>query len=221
MPSTTRFLCCWKARTAASVFGPKMPSTVTLCPRVRSRYCKLGTGCFWSPFFVSGQGLIVPETMSAPFAEVRPESESVIAHVDTSDRRWASATARSRLTDTDQNGGSPLHASGFGGSGAFATGTSESGASESETAEYGTSGIRYRIGSRRQRTPFGSTHTIAPSSPRRQDQVVKVLSRWCRRQSSPQLSASVQPPVSYTHLRAHETRHDLVCRLLLEKKKKN
>src|SRR5450756_3021298 len=28
-------------------------------------------------------------------------------------------------------------------------------------------------------------------------------------------------PVSYPHLRAHETRHDLVCRLLLEKKKKN
>src|SRR5450756_2911780 len=27
-------------------------------------------------------------------------------------------------------------------------------------------------------------------------------------------------PISYTHLRAHETRHDLVCRLLLEKKKK-
>ena len=27
------------------------------------------------------------------------------------------------------------------------------------------------------------------------------------------------PPVSYTHLRAHETREDLVCRLLLEKKK--
>src|SRR5665648_1232737 len=26
-------------------------------------------------------------------------------------------------------------------------------------------------------------------------------------------------PVSYTHLRAHETRHDLVRRLLLEKKK--
>src|SRR5450756_2453845 len=25
-----------------------------------------------------------------------------------------------------------------------------------------------------------------------------------------------QDPVSYTHLRAHETRHDLVCRLLLE-----
>mgnify|MGYP003380643724 CR=1 FL=1 len=27
------------------------------------------------------------------------------------------------------------------------------------------------------------------------------------------------PPVSYTHLRAHETVLDLVCRLLLEKKK--
>ena len=27
--------------------------------------------------------------------------------------------------------------------------------------------------------------------------------------------------VSYTHLRAHETRHDLVCRLLLEKKQYN
>src|SRR5450756_2782345 len=26
----------------------------------------------------------------------------------------------------------------------------------------------------------------------------------------------LQEPVSYTHLRAHETRHDLVCRLLLE-----
>src|SRR5450756_98138 len=31
--------------------------------------------------------------------------------------------------------------------------------------------------------------------------------------------SSVANPVSYTHLRAHETRHDLVCRLLLEKKK--
>ena len=29
-----------------------------------------------------------------------------------------------------------------------------------------------------------------------------------------------QVPVSYTHLRAHETVLDLVCRLLLEKKKK-
>src|SRR5450756_2961773 len=33
-------------------------------------------------------------------------------------------------------------------------------------------------------------------------------------------SARSAATVSYTHLRAHETRHDLVCRLLLEKKKK-
>ena len=33
-------------------------------------------------------------------------------------------------------------------------------------------------------------------------------------------SAGWRIPVSYTHLRAHETRHDLVCRLLLEKKKR-
>ena len=32
--------------------------------------------------------------------------------------------------------------------------------------------------------------------------------------------ASLPVPVSYTHLRAHETVLDLVCRLLLEKKKK-
>ena len=31
---------------------------------------------------------------------------------------------------------------------------------------------------------------------------------------------SAKDPVSYTHLRAHETVLDLVCRLLLEKKKK-
>src|SRR5665648_555647 len=33
--------------------------------------------------------------------------------------------------------------------------------------------------------------------------------------------AEIVQAVSYTHLRAHETRHDLVCRLLLEKKKNN
>src|SRR5665648_198579 len=32
--------------------------------------------------------------------------------------------------------------------------------------------------------------------------------------------ADIRAPVSYTHLRAHETRHDIVCRLLLEKKQK-
>ncbi len=34
-------------------------------------------------------------------------------------------------------------------------------------------------------------------------------------------AASVNGAVSYTHLRAHETVLDLVCRLLLEKKKNN
>src|SRR5450759_367275 len=38
---------------------------------------------------------------------------------------------------------------------------------------------------------------------------MKIAERTVR--SAPKL------PVSYTHLRAHETRHDLVCRLLLEK----
>src|SRR5450756_2907987 len=33
------------------------------------------------------------------------------------------------------------------------------------------------------------------------------------------MAAHLPGAVSYTHLRAHETRHDLVCRLLLEKKK--
>ena len=33
MPSTASPRLCWKARTAASVFGPKIPSTVTLWPR--------------------------------------------------------------------------------------------------------------------------------------------------------------------------------------------
>ena len=32
------------------------------------------------------------------------------------------------------------------------------------------------------------------------------------------INSATYQPVSYTHLRAHETRHDLVCRLLLEKK---
>ena len=37
---------------------------------------------------------------------------------------------------------------------------------------------------------------------------------------TPEMTLIDHEPVSYTHLRAHETRHDLVCRLLLEKKKK-
>ena len=34
------------------------------------------------------------------------------------------------------------------------------------------------------------------------------------------LGCDIKVAVSYTHLRAHETREDLVCRLLLEKKNK-
>src|SRR5665811_2268607 len=47
---------------------------------------------------------------------------------------------------------------------------------------------------------------------------------WCGDQIAYQIGSMVNPrtlriPVSYTHLRAHETVLDLVCRLLLEKKK--
>ena len=40
----------------------------------------------------------------------------------------------------------------------------------------------------------------------------KIYTRWF---------SDLAKAVSYTHLRAHETREDLVCRLLLEKKKRN
>eukprot|EP00658_Telonema_sp_P-2_P037356 TRINITY_DN2686_c0_g1_i3.p1 TRINITY_DN2686_c0_g1~~TRINITY_DN2686_c0_g1_i3.p1 ORF type:complete len:102 (-),score=11.02 TRINITY_DN2686_c0_g1_i3:28-333(-) len=43
--------------------------------------------------------------------------------------------------------------------------------------------------------------------------VVEADSRWF-------IDAFIAVPVSYTHLRAHETPEHLVCRLLLEKKKK-
>src|SRR5450756_2788410 len=48
------------------------------------------------------------------------------------------------------------------------------------------------------------------------DRPVKTIS-WSRGRSRSTLRKLCS--VSYTHLRAHETRHDLVCRLLLEKKK--
>src|SRR5450756_669605 len=43
--------------------------------------------------------------------------------------------------------------------------------------------------------------------------------KYLRRLEALLLVADGTDTVSYTHLRAHETRHDLVCRLLLEKKK--
>ena len=39
------------------------------------------------------------------------------------------------------------------------------------------------------------------------------------RETERQRDRETDRPVSYTHLRAHETEADLVCRLLLEKKK--
>src|SRR5450756_1220171 len=44
--------------------------------------------------------------------------------------------------------------------------------------------------------------------------------RWLSEIENPPSTDATPRTVSYTHLRAHETRHDLVCRLLLEKKKK-
>ena len=65
---------------------------------------------------------------------------------------------------------------------------------------------------------------ITSSIPRGADLVVRT-SRVCKKMSlsiknllAPDLTAALDP-VSYTHLRAHETVLDLVCRLLLEKKK--
>ena len=52
---------------------------------------------------------------------------------------------------------------------------------------------------------------------RTRNDIVEVISGYVRLQKK---GSNYFGPVSYTHLRAHETRHDLVCRLLLEKKKK-
>src|SRR5450756_2891574 len=48
---------------------------------------------------------------------------------------------------------------------------------------------------------------------------VASLDRYRQRFSKTFSMTSYSVTVSYTHLRAHETRHDLVCRLLLEKQK--
>ena len=54
---------------------------------------------------------------------------------------------------------------------------------------------------------------VIPAADQRVDQVELVRRRV--------LELIHQDAVSYTHLRAHETVLDLVCRLLLEKKKKH
>src|SRR5665647_1395145 len=61
----------------------------------------------------------------------------------------------------------------------------------------------------------GATRSRTGCCPRR--------TRWCAagpRPGKPPALRTGQTPVSYTHLRAHETDSYLVCRLLLEKKKK-
>src|SRR5450756_739394 len=99
--------------------------------------------------------------------------------------------------------------------------------------------------SRSRRRPFASTRelggmqsrsssTIArntrtlwlpslPSTPiwnRRTRRLSRNRVHWNRRKPALKVNWPRSTAVSYTHLRAHETRHDLVCRLLLEKKKK-
>ena len=63
---------------------------------------------------------------------------------------------------------------------------------------------------------------IADKAANADDAAVLTAINRSTRQNSTQLGLYVLgficAPVSYTHLRAHETRHDLVCRLLLEKK---
>src|SRR3954470_21330954 len=66
MPSTATPRLCWKWRTAASVRGPKMPSTVSPAPWLLSRCCSVLTGCSVSPWRVSGQGWICVALMGEP-----------------------------------------------------------------------------------------------------------------------------------------------------------
>jgi hypothetical protein len=52
-PEPPRPSACWKATTAALVFGPNIPSTVSLAPCAFSRYCRERTVTF-------GQALLLP-----------------------------------------------------------------------------------------------------------------------------------------------------------------
>ena len=54
------------------------------------------------------------------------------------------------------------------------------------------------------------------------DKDIKVIRKEIEKmkKSLEEVEKRLDHPVSYTHLRAHETVLDLVCRLLLEKKKK-
>ena len=58
---------------------------------------------------------------------------------------------------------------------------------------------------------------IFVANPRKPSSVLELLER--NKQRLLQFFGTFLTPVSYTHLRAHETGRNLVCRLLLEKKK--
>src|SRR5450756_3004553 len=60
----------------------------------------------------------------------------------------------------------------------------------------------------------------SPCQDCRHQRSARQFPRYCPCRDWSPSGRSSRTPVSYTHLRAHETRHDLVCRLLLEKKKK-
>src|SRR5660398_335848 len=70
---------------------------------------------------------------------------------------------------------------------------------------------------RRRRVPGVSRFLILLGLPRSTDAASARLARCARGQGG---GGRGRQPVSYTHLRAHETKANLVCRLLLEKKKK-
>src|SRR5450759_903530 len=74
---------------------------------------------------------------------------------------------------------------------------------------------------------FCSARSQRPSATKSQTAPMSVLGHSRPTHSAPvpanvryASNSDLSVAVSYTHLRAHETRHDLVCRLLLEKKKK-
>src|SRR5450756_2430427 len=69
-----------------------------------------------------------------------------------------------------------------------------------------------------QTAPAARVFSLAPLSAGRPRLPVWGGARVCRAALAGSRVVHVVSSVSYTHLRAHETRHDLVCRLLLEKK---
>jgi hypothetical protein len=60
--------------------GPKMPSTVRVWPRARSRYCRVLTGCSWSPLRTSGHGLIVAVVIGSSSLDVDSGPRQGVPH---------------------------------------------------------------------------------------------------------------------------------------------